>query len=153
MTIYAVQHVCLLANNISSVENAMQQNAGDPDWFSYLCICWFGAAGGLQVSGWAGWDPGGRLCRPVLPGLLFLGWDPLVTDHCTGCALPGASSWSWQHLHLCPGVPGAASGTKCWCTSLIIFDDVTLLVFYLRREMCEGLVKRERSRSGASSEM
>lgn len=26
----AVQHVCLLANNISSAENVMQQN-GDPD--------------------------------------------------------------------------------------------------------------------------
>lgn len=56
-----------------------------------LSLC---AAGGLQVSGWAGRDPGGQLCCSVLLGLLFLGWDPLITDHCTGRAFLGASSWS-----------------------------------------------------------
>lgn len=41
---------------------------------------------------------------------------------------------------------------KFWYTLLIILDDLTLL-FFLCREMCEGLGKRERSRLDASLEM
>lgn len=88
----------------------LQQNTQDPEMTRQghrvsvgLSRC---DAGGLQVSGWTGRDPGGRLCRFGLHGLLFLDWNPLLTDHSAGCAFFGTCSWSWQHLHLCAGVPG-----------------------------------------------
>lgn len=51
-------------------------------------------AGGLQVSGGSGWDPGGRLFCPGLHGLLLLDWYPLLTGHSAGRAFSGARCWS-----------------------------------------------------------
>lgn len=75
----------------------MQQKARGPGTIQqgqrhpadYLC-----AAGGLQVPGGPGGDPGGGLCRSGLHGLLLLARGPVIADHSPGGALLGACSGS-----------------------------------------------------------